>query len=286
MDSEINWDDLPVMVTGMANQTYHQKKPFDGRSFLCSVQKGGGEAQLWMDMGYSLFGGNSATTTGSEFDEIVTGVLGGKKFDDLVVVPPDDVLGANGSRSTKAYKEWAANQTGICVTADKRWQYSKMLDSMRGNDSVYELMTLTTRTQLSVFFEAYGHKLKVRPDACTEGLWWDLKTTSSPWDRLFRSALDYGYLEQDWLYQQGAYAIGYPPFRMPFVFVQTVAPFSCRSFVLPEELVAAAGKRLISTMEEVRLRRSTGSYVPADAEEIQEMAFPQWATHTEEVVEL
>ncbi len=286
MDSEMNWDDLPVMVTGMSNQAYHQKKPFDGRSFLCAVQRGGGEAQLWMDQGRSLFGGNSATTTGSEFDEIVTGVLGGKKFDDLVVVPPDDVLGANGSRSTKAYKEWAAAQAGVCVTADKKWQYSKMLDAMRGNDSVYELMTLTTRTQLSVFFEAHGHKLKVRPDACTEGLWWDLKTTSSPWDRLFRSALDYGYLEQDWLYQQGAYAIGYPTFRMPFVFVQTMPPFSCRAFVLPEELVAAAGKRLISTMEEVRLRRSTGMYVPADAEEIQEMAFPQWATRQEEVVEL
>jgi hypothetical protein len=286
MDSEINWDALPVMVTGMANQAYHQKKEFDGRSFLCSVQKGGGEAQLWMDQGRSLFGGNSATTTGSEFDEIVTGVLGGKKFDDMVVVPPDDVLGANGSRSTKAYKEWAATQTGICVTADKRWQYAKMLDAMRGNDSVYELMTLTTRTQLSVFFEAYGHRLKVRPDACTEGLWWDLKTTSSPWDRLFRSALDYGYLEQDWLYQQGAYAIGYPPFRMPFVFVQTMPPFCCRVFVLPEQMVAEAGKRLISTMEEVRLRRSTGAYVPADAEEIHEMAFPQWATRQEEVVEL
>jgi hypothetical protein len=286
MDSEINWDALPVMVTGMANQAYHQKKEFDGRSFLCSVQKGGGEAQLWMDQGRSLFGGNSATTTGSEFDEIVTGVLGGKKFDDMVAVPPDDVLGANGSRSTRAYKEWAATQTGICVTADKRWQYAKMLDAMRGNDSVYELMTLTTRTQLSVFFEAYGHRLKVRPDACTEGLWWDLKTTSSPWDRLFRSALDYGYLEQDWLYQQGAYAIGYPPFRMPFVFVQTMPPFCCRVFVLPEQMVAEAGKRLISTMEEVRLRRSTGAYVPADAEEIQEMAFPQWATRQEEVVEL
>ena len=286
MDSEINWDALPVMVTGMANQAYHQKKEFDGRSFLCSVQKGGGEAQLWMDQGRSLFGGNSATTTGSEFDEIVTGVLGGKKFDDMVAVPPDDVLGANGSRSTKAYKEWAATQTGICVTADKKWQYAKMLDAMRGNDSVYELMTLTTRTQLSVFFEAFGHKLKVRPDACTEGLWWDLKTTSSPWDRLFRSALDYGYLEQDWLYQQGAYAIGYPPFRMPFVFVQTMPPFCCRAFVMPEQMVAEAGKRLISTMEEVRLRRSTGAYVPADAEEIQEMAFPQWATRQEEVVEL
>lgn len=286
MDSKINWDDLPVMLTGMANQAYHQRKGFDSRSFLCSVQKGGGEAQLWMDMGYSLFGGNSATATGSEFDEIVTEILGGKRFDDVVAVAPEEVLGANGTRNTKAFREWAASQSGVVVTADTKWKYGKMLDSMRGNDAVYELMTKTTRTQLSVFFEAYGHKLKVRPDACCDDKWWDLKTTSSPWDRIHRSALDYGYLEQDWLYQQGAYAIGYPPFRMPFVFVQTMPPYACRAFVLPEEMVAAAGRRLISTMEEVRLRRSTGMYVPADAEEIQEMAFPQWAMRQEEVVEL
>ena len=284
MDSD--FDNLPLTVIGMANQAYHQKKGFDSRSFLCSVQKGGGEAQLWLDMGYSLFGGNSSTTTGSEFDEIVTQILGGKRFDDVVVVAPDEVLGANGTRNTKAFREWAAQQSGVICTADTKWKYGKMLDSMRGNDAVYELMTKTTRTQVSVFFEAFDHKLKVRPDACCDDKWWDLKTTSSPWDRIHRSALDYGYLEQDWLYRQGAYAIGYPQFRMPFVFVQTVAPFSCRVFVLPEEMVEAAGKRLISTMEEVRLRRSTGIYVPADADEIQEMAFPQWAMRQEEVVEL
>lgn len=283
---DIDWSKLPVQVVGMSNADYHAKKPFDGRSFLCAVQKGGGEAQLWMDTGNSLFSGNSATSTGSEFDEIVTQILGGRRFDDVVVVAPEDVLGANGTRNTKAFREWAAQQTGVICTADTKWKYGKMLDSMRGSDSVYELMTKTTRTQLSVFFEAYGHKLKVRPDACTETLWWDLKTTSSPWDRLFRSVLDYGYAEQDWLYQQGAYAIGYPQFRMPFVFVQTVPPYGCRAYVLPEELVAEAGKRLVSTMEEVRLRRTTGVYLPADADEIQEMAFPQWAMRTEEVVEL
>lgn len=279
-------ESIPLSIIGMTNAAYHSRREFDSRSFLCAVQKGGGEHQLWLDEGRSLFAGNSATTTGSEFDEIVTHVLGGKQFDDCISVAPDDVLGANGSRSTKAYKEWAANQTGVVVTADIRSKYAKMLDSMRGNAAVRELMTDTVRTQLSVFFEAFGHHLKVRPDACCEDKWWDLKTTSAPWDRIYHSAILYGYLEQDWLYQQGAYALGYPQFRMPFVFVQSVPPYSCRAYVLPEEMVAEAGKRLISTMEEVRLRRSTGSYLPADAGEIQELSFPQWAQKHEEVVEL
>ena len=286
MDTLIDFTKLPLAVGGMTNEAYHAKKEFDGRSFLCSVLKYGGEAQLWMDMGYSLFGGNSATTTGSEFDEIVTRVLGGKRFDDVVVVAPEEVLGSNGSRNTKAFREWAAEQTGIICTPDTKWKYGKMLDSMRGNDAVYALMCKTVRTQFSYFFELDGHKVKVRPDAETDDCWWDLKTTSASWDRIYRSVLDYGYAHQEWLYVEGAKAFGHEHHRMPFVFVQTMPPFSCRAFYLPEALVQEAGRQLIGVMDEVRLRRSTGVYRPADSNEIQELEVPAWALKQEEVVEL
>lgn len=282
MDTLIDWSNLPVSVVGMANGAYHGKREFDGRSFLCAVAKGGGEAQLWMDKGYSLFGGNSATTTGSEFDDLITGILGGKNFDDLVVVPPESVLGKNGSRSTTAYKEWAAEQTGLCVTDDIRWKYRQMYESMLENESAYDLMTKTTRTQLSVFFEAFGHRLKVRPDACTDTLWWDLKTTSSPWEKLFFSARDYGYCEQAWLYTEGAKAIGYDDFDMPFVFVQTVPPYRCRVRTMPRVLVERAGRRMVSVMEDVRLRRSTGVYLPSDSGEIKELEVPEFALRNQE----
>ena len=277
--------ELPTKVIGMTNEAYRQE-PFDSRSFLNTVAKYGGEVQKWIDMGKVYWAGNAATSKGSEFDSIVTDILGGRRFEDLVVVPPDDVLGANNSRSTKAYKEWAAQQTGICVTADVRWQYERMLDSMRGNDACFSLMNRTTETQVSVFFEIDGHGLKTRPDACCKDLWWDLKTTSATWDKIFRSVIDYGYAEQEWLYVQSAMALGMEHFRMPFVFVQTMPPFSCRVFYLPTELVEAAGRRMLNTMEEVRLRRSTGYYMPADANEITELAVPAWAKKEEEYVTL
>jgi len=286
MDSLIDYSKLPIAVVGMANATYHSRRDFDGRSFLSAVGRYGGEAQLWVDRGYSLFSGNSATSTGSEFDFLITGILEGKPFDSLVVVAPEDVLGANGSRSTKAYKEWAAMQTALCVTEDIRWKYRKMYDSLLGCEAANSLMQQTVRTQRSVFFEAYDHKLKVRPDAETEHLWWDLKTTSSQWDRLFRSVMDYGYAEQAWLYTEGAMALGYERFRMPFVYVQTMPPYCCRVYTLPESLVESAGQRLVSIMEEVRLRRSTGVYKPADADQVLEMEIPAWAMKTEEVVEI
>jgi PDDEXK-like domain of unknown function (DUF3799) len=278
--------ELPTKIVGMSNEDYRNQTKFDSRSFLHTVAKYGGEVQLWLDQGKTYFAGNSATAKGSEFDFLVTEILGGKQFDDLIVVPPDEVLGANGSRSTKAYKEWAANQTGLCVTADQKRQYECMLNSMYTNDACYSLMSRTVETQVSVFFELDGHLLKTRPDACLSDSWWDLKTTSQSWDKLFMSARDYGYYEQEWLYVESAKAIGLPHFRMPFVFVQTSPPYTCKVFHLPEPLVEAAGRRLRNVMEEVRLRRSTGMYSPADANEITELVVPAWAQKEEEYVEL
>jgi hypothetical protein len=268
----------PVKIVGMEGSVYHSLKQFDSRSFLLAVSKGGGEAQRWLDQGYPLFTGNSATKRGGEFDEIVMGMCAGKTFDSLVCIPPDEVLGANGSRSTKAYKEWEAAQTGICCTADQAWVYRKMIEAMERNSAAKALMDQTSETQLSVFWqEVNGHLLKVRPDGVTPDLWWDLKTTSATWDRLYRSVFDYGYAEQQWLYCRGAEQIGYEPFRMPFVFVQTMPPYACHVFYLPDDLVEEAGQRLLSVMEEVRLRRSTGVYMPADHGEITELEIPAWA---------
>ena len=278
--------ELPTKVIGMSNQAYRMETEFDSRSFLHTVAKFGGEVQKWIDDGKVYWAGSTSTSKGSEFDELVTGVLGGKQFDDMLVVPPDEVLGANGSRSTKAYKEWAAQQTAVCVTADVRWQYQQMLNSMRANEACSLLMEQTVQTQVSVFFELDGHLLKTRPDACESDRWWDLKTTSNTWDRMYRSVIDYGYAEQEWLYVESAKAIGLPHFRMPFVFVQTMPPFACRVFHLPIEIVEAAGRRLLNVMEEVRLRRSTGMYMPADANEITDLAVPAWAKKEEEYVQV
>lgn len=276
--------ELPIKILGMSNEAYRQEKDFDSRSFIHTVARFGGEVQQWIDEGNVYWGGNAATAKGSDFDSIITGCLEGKSFDSQVVVPPEDVLGSGGSRSTKAYREWAAQQTGIICTADQRWAYKRMYDSLWLHPAARDLWKRTNETQASVFFEHEGHLLKVRPDAGTPDGWWDLKTTGHPWNRIHKSAIDYGYAEQEWLYVLGAKAIGMPHFRMPFVFVQTSPPFATRVFYLPEQMVENAGKRMLNTLSEIRLRRSTGEYLPADADEIQEMYLPNWAMKEEEEV--
>jgi hypothetical protein len=63
-----------------------------------------------------------------------------------------------------------------------------------------------------------------------------------------------------------------------------MAPFGCRVFYLPTEIVEEAGLRMTRVMEEVRLRRETGVYESADAGEITELQFPNWANKKEEEV--
>ncbi len=274
-------------VIGMPAAEYFAN-PADSRSFLCAVEKWGGPAQQWLDSGRSLFGGNSATKLGTKFDTLIMGLCEGKGIDEQLSIPPASVLASNGARRGKAYDEWKAGLPAdvIDVTDDEGFTLKTMADHLMANPAARALVEQTTETQVSVFFDIDGHELKVRPDGCLPSSWWDLKSTSATWDRLYRSVLDYGYAQQEWLYVRGAMAVGLEHFRMPFVFVQTMAPYACHVFYLPEQFVAEAGQRLIRVMEEVRLRRSTGVYMPADHGTITELEIPAWARQVEEVVEL
>lgn len=277
---------LPVKISGIPSSAYHSQEyaDFVSRTYVHSVLRGDGESQLWLDKGRSLWNGNSATSLGSAFDDFITGVLDGKRPEDMIVIPPAEVLDASGGRRGGKYKAWAAEQTGVICTPELKEQFDYMLNSMLRHDAVAMLMRRTIETQPSVFFEINGNKCKVRPDACTDAIWWDLKTTSHGWDRIYRSVIDYGYDLQAAFFELGMEALGMTPARVPFVFVQTVPPYGCRSYVLPEEMVANAKTKLRSALEQIRLRRSTGNYLPEEANEIQELEIPAWALRMEEEV--
>lgn len=278
---------LPRKVVGLSHADYLAADDFDSRSFFVSVIRFGGAAQQWQDQGHSLFSGNSATRLGTKFDTAVMAIASGKKADEVIVTPPDDVLSSDKRRIGAKYKAWQAalHPWQIDCNEEEAFVLRTMIDHTLANPAARDLVEATTETQLSVFCEIAGHRVKVRPDGVTPTLWWDLKSTSNQWDSLYRSVMDYGYGEQEWLYRECAKQVGWDHFRMPFVFTQTMPPFSCHVFYLPIEWVEEAGQRLLRVMEEVRLRRSTGEYLPIDHGEITELVIPQWAVRkSEEVV--
>lgn len=278
---------LHKKVLGLPNSGYHAQNDYDGRSFLVAVNKFGGPAQQWLDQGHSLFSGNNSTRIGSKFDTLITGVCEGKSVDQLLASPPASVLSASGARNTKAFREWRDSLPAGAVEGndEELFMLRTMVENTLDNPAARREIEGTVETQVSVFFEIDGHRVKVRPDGCCADHWWDLKSTSSSWDHLYRSVFEFGYPEQEWLYVRGAIACGLPEHRMPFIFTQTFAPYACHVFYLPADIVEEAGVRMRRLLEEVRLRRLTGEYMPADHGEITEMPIPQWARkHEEEVV--
>ena len=282
-------DSLPKKVVGMSNSDYHAQNDFDSRSFIWSVYRHGGAAQRHMDDGHSLFSGNSATSLGSDFDTLVMGLCEGRDIEAMIAVAPESVLGKDGRRAGNAYKEWEADalkQGRIPCNEEYRFKLTTMAENLLSCPPARDCVEETNETQVSVFFETNGHRVRVRPDGCTPRYWWDLKTTSSSWDQLYRSIFEYGYAMQEALYVRGAMAVGLDWHRMPFVFVRSVPPFDCHTFWLPQDVVEEAGKQLDRTLELIRLRRLTGEYMPADHGEITELLIPQWARKQEEEVVL
>lgn len=282
-------DSLPKKVVGMSNSDYFSQNDFDSRSFIWSVYRYGGAAQRHMDEGHSLFSGNSATSLGSDFDTLVMGLCEGRDIEQMIAVAPESVLGKDGRRAGNAYKEWEADalkQGRIPCNEEYRFKLTTMAENLLSCPPARDCVEETNETQVSVFFETNGHRVRVRPDGCTPRYWWDLKTTSSSWDQLYRSIFEYGYAMQEALYVRGAMAVGLDWHRMPFVFVRSVPPFDCHTFWLPQDVVEEAGKQLDRTLELIRLRRLTGEYMPADHGEITELSIPQWARKQEEEVVL
>jgi hypothetical protein len=281
-------DTLPYKAIGMPMAEYQAHNDFDSRSFFCAVLKGGGPAQKWLDDGHRLFEGNAATSLGSDFDTLIMGLCEGHHdIDYYLAIAPASVLGVDGRRGTKAYKEWETEVTAagkIACNEEHAFKLRTMAESVLANPAARKCVTETVETQVSLFCEIHGHRVKVRPDGCAIEYWWDLKSTSADWGDLYRSVFSYGYSEQEWLYVQAAMVWGMDSFRMPFVFVHSVPPFDCQVFYLPVDVVEGAGNRMRRVMEEVRLRRETGIYTPASHGEITELVIPAWANKKEEVL--
>lgn len=293
---EVSVDDImerefPFIVYGMSNEDYQSRNDFMRRTMLCQVSRYGGEALKFMDDGHSLFKGSSATTLGSKFDHLVERLIQGIPVSDTLKTPDSTVLSKTGRRQGKAWDEFKqeADKAGqIACSADDEFQLTTMVDHLMDHPIARQLVEDTEATQASCFFVYEGVHCAVRPDGFTpkthpEPRWWDLKSTSSTWDKLHRSVLDYGYAEQEYFYVECAKQLGWPDHRMPFVFVQTMPPYACRVYHLPEAVVRDAGARIINTINEIQLRRRTGVYLPVEAEQILELEVPNWARREEEV---
>lgn len=270
----------------LSNESYHGERDHKSRSYAHQIFRYGGRGQWLLEQGRKLVAMNSGLKIGSWFDAYWEARALGEDTSKLFVVAPKDVLAADGSRRGKAYTDWAKSQTGVIVTEEDIELLTLMWMGVEACESAVYYLHETSDTQRSVFWvDRNGHKRKARFDGQTSQKVYDVKTTSSQWDQVYKSFLDYGYIWQAAWYSDAAYQIGYEPFAMPFIVVQTVAPFETRVFTMPTEMVDAAREQIDQTLDAIRLRQETGEYLPADYGIETEMKFPGWVWKKEVYVE-
>jgi hypothetical protein len=203
--------------------------------------------------------------------------FGDEAFWERVRLAPPELVTATGAFSKKA-DSWLAEQDpdSIPLTEVDRDSLKAQTTELLRNPAARHLLEDTIAREFSVRWEWHGHKVRCRPDAVTEEIWWDLKTTRDPrpLETWWRSVQDYLYAHQAALYQEGAKALGWPAFRMVFVVTSTVPPYACHCVTLPDVMVTRARIALLEALEEIQERRTLGHWSPDDYGHITELWVP------------
>ena len=222
-----------------------------------------------------MFTGNASTSFGTLVDRAIPAVIAGTPLSFLYAVPPAEVL-SSGARRGKAYTDWKeslTHQTEISAEDMERLQI--IVENTVTHPRVSDIFDATFDCQVAFrHTDENGHKRKALADGITSDFLWDFKTTSSSWDQLWRSFIEYGYAWQASWYEAAAVDCGWPAHDLRFIVAQTVKPYAVRVYTLPQELVRAAGQEIDQTLAQIALRRELGYYRSVEDESEQELVFP------------
>ena len=204
---------------------------------------------------------------------------GSKAWWDRVVEIPADSLGANGRR-TKATEEFERTlaPNAIVLKADEIASYRAQFAQIEANPIFHELSAATTHREVSIRWrDVSGLPLKCRPDALTETVIWDIKTTKEqkPLETFWRSVIDYGYGFQACHYLAGCHAAGLEVKEFIFLVTSTVPPYACHAVRLPQRLLAKSQKQLRKVIAEVQMRIELDHWLPADSGQVTELFVPE-----------
>lgn len=134
-----------------------------------------------------------------------------EKYHELLSIVPEELLATNGAKSTKAYKEWAAERAGrIVLTQREADDVDALVQAVDSHPACRKLLRSCTVFEQSVFWTSeQGHPLKARFDAAAEleAVLVDLKTSQHAPNEFWKSVRSYSYNCQAALYQDAYQAL-------------------------------------------------------------------------------
>lgn len=183
---------------------------------------------------------------------------------DILRTYPRELLSVDGKASTKAAKEWKAEQDAagfVVINESDAFDVSRMTESVRAVTGKWMKEADLRETSLRWVDSESGLPLKCRPDWIAnrgeKTLVFDLKTTSELTKHGFRaSCRDYGYWLQASMYSDGvSKVLELPGVEFLFVVVESSAPYKCgifrfagdtlhRARLAQEELLVEVARRI------------------------------------------
>jgi exodeoxyribonuclease VIII len=205
-------------------------------------------------------------------------MLMGRLFHHLALTPdvaPWWAVKPDGmSFSTKEGKAWRETAQGDVVTTEQWQQALGMSHAIHNHGSTPTF----TDTELSVFGEIDGVKVKARLDALAGDIW-DLKSTDDARPESFaKSIFDYGYHIQAALYldlynaNSKSQANGFY-----FIAVESKPPHGCRIYRLSDESVAVGRDEYQRLIGLYKTCKNLGCW-PCYTDEVAEIGLPKWVT--------
>lgn len=219
-------------VHDISNSQYHKTSAIS-RSMLMDFKKN--PSYYWYKHISGRFIKDESTPAMNLGSAVHTLVLEDQKFDSEFFVIHQK---SRPIRGTAPYAKMLDDAKGKIILTDSEYQQAfAMAKSVLDNPEAYSIL-LETKIEKSIFFEHEATNLmcKVRPDAWSNGLVIDLKTSADANIKSFQSScVNYGYFLQAGMMQYGLNRIEQPMEQFVFIVVEKEPPYAVAIYTLSDE---------------------------------------------------
>ena len=265
---------------GEAIETYHSDQEWWSKSQLWGLRSNG---PLWFHQRYL-----AQAIQSPQSDALARGTLvhewaeqGDDAWWSRVAVVPAEYIGANGALLKKG-QEWrdTLSPEAIVLKQAEVESYRAQFSQLKANPLFRQLSDATEHREFSIRMPCpdSGLQVRCRPDAATETVLWDLKTTrdQQPLKAFHKAVHEFGYGFQASLYTRLARAAGFRAERFVFVVSSTVAPYECHAVVLPQDYLDQSERQVIDTCRDLQSRLVLDHWQAPEAGQLTELFMPSW----------
>ena len=206
-----------------------------------------------------------------------------------IVVPPDSVLSASGSRAGKAWYAWKAENDGKLIL--KQGEYNSVMrcvDGMRSHPIAGPLLdSIGYAERPYQYDDERGLTVRCRPDKLVQwngkNVVLDIKTTNNTTARSFvKSVADFGYDRQEYIYRKVLANNDVRVDAFVFIAVKKEPPFTVDCYTICPAWVDLAGDVVERAMTDLARRLKENDWTVASTNSVVELSPPNWIKYRSE----